>query len=334
MLPVDSSNIYDSVFKTMVHKTPKLLIPLINEAFGRRYEIDEPIVQFSEEHEGPLGTNISDSVFRIEDMVYHLECQSTHDASMVVRMIEYDFSIALQETLEKGAPYRMKFPSSCVLLLRHTSKTPDYLDMEVEMPDNAPFHYRTRVYKAQLVSEDEMFRKRLLILLPFYLMRYEKELSSMDADSESASALLRECREIRMRLADLTLLQGDELLYRQITELIIKVSDHLLAANEPLNRKVRPAMGGEILELMDDKIERLNNEKKRSREEGIQEGIQRGIQKGINQERAESAKKMAQMEKNIADRMAACGIDQATIDQVLADTNAGTPNCPMQGQDN
>ena len=69
-------------------------------------------------------------------------------------------------------------------------------------------------------------------------------------------------------------------------------------------------MGGEILELMDDKVERLH-----------EEGIQRGIQKGINQERAESARKMAQLVKNIADRMAACGIDQATIDQVLADAN-------------
>lgn len=86
-MPMDSSNIYDSVFKTMMHKTPKLLIPLINEVFGRRYEIDAPIVQFNKEHEGPLGTRISDSIFRIEDMVYHLECQSTHDASMVVNLV-------------------------------------------------------------------------------------------------------------------------------------------------------------------------------------------------------------------------------------------------------
>ncbi|MEE8682903.1 MAG: hypothetical protein SOI43_04335 [Olsenella sp.] len=78
----------------------------------------------------------------------------------------------------------------------------------------------------------------------------------------------------------------------------------------PFESKERPPMGGEILELMDDKVERLH-----------EEGIQRGIQKGINQERAESARKMAQLVKNIADRMAACGIDQATIDQVLADAN-------------
>lgn len=300
-----SSNIYGSVFKAMVHKTPKLLIPFINEVFGRRYEIDAPIVQFNEEHEGPLGTRISDSVFRIEDMVYRLECQSTHDASMVVRVVEYDFSIALQEALEQGAPYRMKFPSSCVLLLRHASKTPDYLEME--MPDSESFRHHTKIYKTQLVSEEEIFRRRLLILLPFYLMRYEKELSGLDAESDAAAALIRECREIRMRLADLTLLQGDELLYRQITELIIRASDHLLAANEPLNRKVRPAMGGEVLELMDDKIER-------SRREGIQEGIALSRQEGF--ERAE---------RILAEQMAALGIDR-----MMADAAASLNGMPHQ----
>lgn len=302
---MDSSNIYDSVFKAMVHKTPKLLIPFINEVFGRRYEIDAPIMQFNEEHEGPLGTRISDSVFRIEDMVYHLECQSTHDASMVVRVVEYDFSIALQEALEQGAPYRMKFPSSCVLLLRHASKTPDYLEME--MPDSESFRHHTKIYKTQLVSEEEIFRRRLLILLPFYLMRYEKELSGLDAESDAAAALIRECREIRMRLADLTLLQGDELLYRQITELIIRASDHLLAANEPLDRKVRPAMGGEVLELMDDKIER-------SRREGIQEGIALSRQEGF--ERAE---------RILAEQMAALGIDR-----MMADAAASLNGMPHQ----
>lgn len=305
-----SSNIYGSVFKAIVHKTPKLLIPFINEVFGRRYEIDAPIVQFNEEHEGPLGTRISDSVFRIEDMVYHLECQSTHDASMVVRVVEYDFSIALQEALEQGAPYRMKFPSSCVLLLRHASKTPDYLEME--MPDSESFRHHTKIYKTQLVSEEEIFRRRLLILLPFYLMRYEKELSGLDAESDAAAALIRECREIRMRLADLTLLQGDELLYRQITELIIRASDHLLAANEPLNRKVRPAMGEEVLELMDDKIER-------SRREGIQEGIALGRQEGF--ERAE---------RILAEQMAALGIDRALIDRMMADAAASLNGMPHQ----
>ena len=213
-----------------------------------------------------------------------------------------------------------EIPVLVLLLLRHTSETPDYLEMEVEMPDSEPFRYHTKIYKTQLVSEEEIFRRRLLILLPFYLMRYEKELSSLDAESDAAAALIRECREIRMRLADLTLLQGDELLYRQITELIIRVSDHLLAANEPLNRKVRPAMGGEVLELMDDKIER-------SRKEGIQEGIALGRQEGVALGRQEGValgrqEGFERAESILAEQMAALGIDRAVIDRMMADAAA------------
>ena len=40
------NTVFDSVFKTMAHKTPQLLVPFINEAFGRNYPPDEPIIQF------------------------------------------------------------------------------------------------------------------------------------------------------------------------------------------------------------------------------------------------------------------------------------------------
>ena len=55
-------------------------------------------------------------------------------------------------------------------------------------------------------------------------------------------------------------------------------------------------MGGEVLELMDDKIER-------SRKEGIQEGVE-------------------QAESILAEQMAALGIDQAVIDRMMADAAA------------
>ena len=32
-----SGTVFDSVFKTMVRKAPRLLIPFINEVFGRNY---------------------------------------------------------------------------------------------------------------------------------------------------------------------------------------------------------------------------------------------------------------------------------------------------------
>ena len=56
--------IFDSVFKTLLNKAPQLLVPFINEVFGRDYPPDAEIVQFSTEHESLQGTTIADSVFR------------------------------------------------------------------------------------------------------------------------------------------------------------------------------------------------------------------------------------------------------------------------------
>ena len=71
-------------------------------------------------------------------------------------------------------------------------------------------------------------------------------------------------------------------------------------------------MGGEVLELMDDKIER-------SRKEGIQEGIALGRQEGFEQ--AESI---------LAEQMAALGINRALIDRMMADAAASLKSMPHQ----
>jgi len=302
------NTIYDSVFKTMIQKAPKLLIPLINEIFGRSYALDADIVQFSEEHEGLRGTVIDDSVFHLQDKIYHVECQSTPDTDMVVRMIEYDFSIALEEALSAGAPYRLEFPASCVLFLRHTAHTPDYLSMEVSLPDGDSFEYRTRVLKTQLLSEDELFEKQLLILLPYYLMRYENRFTEIAADEQQTAALLADCTELNRRLAETPLAQADSLLHQELLELIIRVSDHLLAADEALQKKVRSAMGGEVLELLNDRAERMKRE-----------GVEQGRVEGRVEGRKEGREQRSQ---EIAARMAELGYSQQAIDEVLAKTDS------------
>ena len=97
-----SGTVFDSVFKTMVRKAPRLLIPFINEVFGRNYSESNEIIRFNSEHEGHKGTVVDDSVFRLGDKIYHIECQSNADSNMVVRMIEYDFAIALEDALNRA----------------------------------------------------------------------------------------------------------------------------------------------------------------------------------------------------------------------------------------
>lgn len=95
-----SNKIFNSLFQSRKEKIPKLAVPLINEIFGTSYQEDIEIIQRRNEHQTKQGEIITDSQLLIAEKIYHLECQSTQDSEMVVRMIEYDFSIGL-ETMEK-----------------------------------------------------------------------------------------------------------------------------------------------------------------------------------------------------------------------------------------
>ncbi len=300
------NTVFDSVFKTMLHKAPKLIVPFINEVFGRNYPDDAPVVQFSSEHAGLRGSIIDDSVFRVGEKIYHIECQSTPDANMVVRMIEYDFSIALEQALAGGPPFRLEFPASCVLFLRHTHSTPDVLHMEVRLPDGDSFEYKVKVVKAQAYSKDDLFDRKLLLLLPYYFMRYERELSKIARDDERTWALLAECSDLRLRLEAAMLRADDTVLYEELVELIIRVSDHILEAHKALQGKVRGAMGGEVLELVHERAAR----------EGRAEG------------RAEGHDEMLRI---VAEQLAELGVSEDVIEMATAaardrlDETSGAP---------
>ena len=305
------NTVYDSVFKTMVSKTPQLLVPFVNEAFDRNYPSDTPVIRFSSEHQELQGTRIDDSVFRLNDKIYHVECQSTPDTNMVIRMIEYDFAIALEDALHSGVPYEMDFPEACVLFLRHNANTPDTLEMKVNLPTGDSFTYSAKVVKAQLFSSEEIFEKRLLILLPYYLMRYELALGDIAGDKTSTDHLIAECSDLRVQLEKFTLAEGETLLYEQLVELIIKVSDRLMETYEALRKKVRRTMGGEVLELMNERAERLEREAlARGREIGIEQGRAIGIEQGIEQgiERG-----IEQGVEQAAERLRTAGFDEETV---------------------
>jgi hypothetical protein len=87
---------YDDVFKTLLNDCTSLIIPVVNEIFGEDYRGDEMIKFLPNEHfinqpEGNTEKEFTDSCFEIygrEHKKYHLECQSTTDSSMLIRMFE------------------------------------------------------------------------------------------------------------------------------------------------------------------------------------------------------------------------------------------------------
>ena len=270
---MESSTIFDDVFRTMLEKMPQLAIPLINEVFGTSYLEDIKIIQKRNEHQTQNGRIITDSHLLIANRIYHIECQSTDDSTMVIRMIEYDFAISLEHVQKENGRYRMYFPQSCVLYLRGTKKR-DTISVEIVMPDGNAVEYTVPVVQVQRFTCDDMMQKHLLFLLPYHVIKYEQE-KELDTDSEKWKELLDEYAKIEKYLEKNFLEKGNEKAYRDMVELIIRIADYVFRDKEKVKKGFGDVMGGKVLELESDKLI----------QRGIEQGLEKGIQQGIAMER-------------------------------------------------
>ena len=270
---MESSTIFDDVFRTMLEKMPQLAVPLINEVFGTSYPEDVKIIQKRNEHQTKNGRIITDSHLLIANRIYHIECQSTDDSTMVIRMIEYDFAISLEQVQKENGRYRMYFPQSCVLYLRGIKKR-DAISVEIVMPNGGTVEYTVPVVQVQEFTCDDMLRKRLLFLLPYHVIKYEQE-KELDTDSEKWKEFLDECKKIESYLEENFLEKGNEKSYRDMIELIIRIADHVFRDNEKVRKGFGDVMGGKVLELESDKLI----------QRGIEQGLEQGIEQGIAMER-------------------------------------------------
>ncbi len=248
-------SVFDDVFRTICERMPFLLIPLINETFGTNYPMDAEIVQLRNEHHFLNNKLISDAYVTINGDAYHLECQSTDMRIMIVRMFEYDLMIALEGKRETKEGYEIEFPKSCVIYLRGLKGSGRGLVLKVKFPDGSVHNYAVETAEVERYSTEEMFEKKLLMFLPFYILRYEKNLPTGKAqDKKKLELFLEEFGKIRKRMEETPECNNPEC-YVRLVELIIKVSDHVCGTKKKAKKGVREAMGGKVLILQSDKMQ-------------------------------------------------------------------------------
>ena len=265
-----NNTIFDDVFRTMVEKMTYLIVPLINEVFHTSYPEQVEIVHLRNEHQLEDGELITDTRLLIGDKVYHIECQSSDDTTMAIRMFEYDVAIALESRRRVGRKFYVEFPRSCVIYLRTTKNTPDVEEVELRLPDGQVCEYRVPTVKVERYTKDNIFERNLLVLLPFYVMRYEKTVHTIREDPEKLQSLLDEYEAIRINLERELSMTGRAELYTDLNKLIVRISDYIFRKEEKIRKGVDEVMGGKILQL----------ESERLREEGMAIGEARGKTEG------------------------------------------------------
>lgn len=269
---------YDDVFRTMLNDCSSLIIPVINEIFSERYHGDEkiifsPEVHFLNQQDGEEIKRITDSSFKIigeKEAKYLLECQSTADSSMLIRVFEYATQIALDQGELEDDVLKVEIPRSAILFLRSNKETPDKMKIEIKTPGGENT-FDVPVMKAQKYSIDDIFEKRLLFLIPFYIFSHEASFTEYNLDKDKLEELKKEYIQIIRRLDGL-LESGSISVYtkKMIVEMSNKVVDNLARKYENVRKGVKSVMGGKILEYEAKQI--LNEGKNEGKIEGKIEG--------------------------------------------------------------
>ena len=76
--------------------------------------------------------------------------------------------------------------------------------MKITFADGQQVTYKVPVLKLKKYGIDEIFEKNLLILLPYYIINYEKELKKIAESKEKTELLLAEYQRIIERLESVT----------------------------------------------------------------------------------------------------------------------------------
>ena len=129
----------------------------------------------------------------------------------------------------------------------------------MKFADGQQVLYRVPILRAQNYTVDSIFEKRLLILLPYHILRYESFLKNSGSNSKKLEQLLTDYQKINDALEQCTN-DKKSTLYIDMITLIEEIADHIIPKdNENIRERLGNIMGGKILQL---ESERLREEER------------------------------------------------------------------------
>lgn len=254
----------------MKHK--RLFVSVINDVFGKDYPSDikvevlpsEGYLTESETADGSkeIEEQISDFLIKIGSEVYLLECQSYDDGSMAIRIAEYAFIVARQFAKWDIGHATIPMPQFTVIYVKRTERTPRMTTITFTFPDGQSIDYKSDNVILDDLTKEYIIEKRLFPYIPFYIARYEGDISSEGAIDRAITDLTY-FRDALIRLHQEKELSDGEMI--DLMGLVNTIITHITNGNKNEERLVN-VMGGTIIETESEKW--------------MRQGMERGVQQG------------------------------------------------------
>ena len=248
----NSNTPYDNAFRTLLTYCSRLIIPLVNVMFDSNYSMDEAVSLFQNESFVTAGNQekkITDSNFSIgknSKYRYHIECQSSVDGTIIVRVFEYATQIAIKGAVSDSDTTTFDLPRSGILYLRSNSKTKEHT-IVVNAPNGKSLSYTVPIVKVKDYSLEQMLNEGLWFLIPFYFFNFN--LNEMDM-SEDKIEEMKETYKLLWNKLDEIVDSGELTEFEKcsIKAMCDQVAEALSLTHSNVQKGVVEIMGGQLLD--------------------------------------------------------------------------------------
>ena len=193
MTEVQNENLsFDNMVKELLGETPKEdVIRFINAIYDENFPLDSSVTRLATESHNDNQFRNSDVMIKIEECVFHIEVESDDkNSEMALRIFSYGYRHALlQDKTVTRDSIVLNFPTSVVIYLRSTDKTPTELTITLNLTNKESFSYKILTKRIGDYTPESLKDGSLYALGQFYPMKYERLLEKKhDAEVEEKLA--------------------------------------------------------------------------------------------------------------------------------------------------
>lgn len=170
--------IYDKIFKKILTLSSKAVINLINGLFDTEYPTDSEITyNWTEFEDDELRKVLADTIITINGChCYHMEAQMTIDEDIIFRVFDYGYQHACRNNQKEKDSCCLVFPEPKIIYLCADNYMPDQYTLKLDFRNQGYFEYKVSVLNYQEISMEELNNKKMVILIPFSLLRLRNAL--------------------------------------------------------------------------------------------------------------------------------------------------------------
>lgn len=217
MTKYDNSINLDEIIKSLFSVSKKPLIHLINGLFNENYNPDNVEInpingEFPKENFDCENDMFNLSIIRGDfciDIVdksnnskykYHVEFQTQNDTTMIIRMFEYGFNHAKQQSNNEEEYDTIYFPRQHVIFVEENREIKDVLKLKIVFQDGQIVKYTVPVTKYWEYNSQDLVDRDMYVLIPLQIFKLRKSLESIKGskkttDSEKSVLMNEKSRE-------------------------------------------------------------------------------------------------------------------------------------------